>query len=253
LKPGHRLARTGDRALPRQILDANGEVVLGLCTKCGAAEAELDQRECGRLIAFEGGEATGKSTQARLLEDALRSSGTPVVRTREPGGSEGGEEIRRLIVEGATDRWEVEAEAMLFMAARADHLARTIRPAFRQGMWVITDRFVMSSYAYQGACRGFGVDELKRMHDIAFGDVSPDLTIVLDLDHRIGKMRLDARDAAANHSRFERFGPWFHQRLRQVYLELVATDSSCVVVDANYPPEVVARRVREVVVGRFGK
>ena len=144
----------------------------------------------GRFISLEGGEGVGKSTQLRALATALRGRGLTVVETREPGGSEGAESIRRLLLEERD--WPIEAEALLFAAARADHVERTIRPALDRGDWVISDRFVDSSFAYQGGAGGLGIERVRDLHQFATGGFFPDRTLVLALAE--GKERAAARD-----------------------------------------------------------
>src|SRR5271170_1714649 len=135
----------------------------------------------GRLITFEGGEGTGKSTQTSLLVAALGRAGILAERTREPGGSPGAEDIRRLLLEGHRERWDAACEAMLLYAARRDHVARLIEPALNAGTWMIADRFSDSTFAYQGYGRGLPLDDLSALHRFALGDFAPDLTLILDL------------------------------------------------------------------------
>jgi dTMP kinase len=134
----------------------------------------------GRFIAFEGGEGAGKSTQARLLAEALRERGLEAVLTREPGGTPGGEAIRELLLDPTGPGWEPEAEALLFAAARADHVARVIRPARVRGAWVICDRFIDSTRAYQGGGGGLDDEAILALHRIGSGGLLPDLTILLE-------------------------------------------------------------------------
>ncbi|ANY20654.1 Thymidylate kinase [Tsuneonella dongtanensis] len=148
----------------------------------------------GRFIAFEGGEGCGKSTQARLLADALRARGLSVDLTREPGGTPGAEAIRDLLLDPPGEGWGPEAEALLFAAARADHVARLIRPAIAQGRWVISDRFVDSSRAYQGGAGGVGDDAVQALHAIGSRGLRPDLTILLTVDPETALARTRARD-----------------------------------------------------------
>lgn len=150
----------------------------------------------GRFITLEGGEGVGKSTQARALAAALRARGHDVIETREPGGSPGAEAIRNLLLEGAGDRWSARAEALLFAAARADHVERTIRPALERGAWVVCDRFLDSSLAYQGGAGGVGPDAIRRLHAIGSEDLLPDRTLLLTLPETETMERLAERDAA---------------------------------------------------------
>jgi dTMP kinase len=149
----------------------------------------------GRFISLEGGEGAGKSTQLRRLAEALRKRGLEVVETREPGGSEGAEMIRRLLLEGPEERWTPEAEALLFAAARADHVARTIRPALERGAWLLSDRFLDSSLAYQGGALGLGIDAIRALHRFGSHDFLPDRTLLLELRPDAVAERLDIRDS----------------------------------------------------------
>ena len=194
------------------------------------------------FISFEGIDGCGKSTQARLLADALRSDGRKVVLTREPGGSPGAEEIRRLLVEGAGERWSAETECLLFTAARRDHLERTLRPALDAGNTVITDRFADSTRVYQGATRGDLRGLVDRMHDLAIG-VEPDLTFVIDLDPATALGRGNARGGAED--RFESLGLDFQKRLAEGFRALVREFPSRVrLIDGSGSADDVAARIR---------
>ena len=194
------------------------------------------------FISFEGIDGCGKSTQARLLADALRAEGRDVILTREPGGSPGAEEIRRLLVRGAGDRWSGETEALLFTAARRDHLERVIRPALARGATVITDRFADSTRVYQGAARGELRDLVDRLHDLAIG-IDPDRTFVIDIDPGLGLSRGAARGGAED--RFESLGLPFQQRLAQGFRDLAAAQPDRVrLIDGSGSPDQVAARVR---------
>lgn len=154
--------------------------------------------ELGRFIAFEGGEGVGKSTQARLLAEALAARGVRCRLTREPGGSEGAEAIRALLLSPPGAGWGAEAEALLFAAARADHVARLIRPALAAGEWVICDRFVDSSRAYQGAAGELGDAAVRQLHEIGSGGLLPDLAIILAATSQRVSERLLSRDGFAS-------------------------------------------------------
>ena len=178
----------------------------------------------GRFIALEGGEGVGKSTQVRALAAALRARGHDVVETREPGGSEGAEAIRRLLLEGAADRWTPGAEALLFAAARADHVARTIRPALDAGRWVLTDRFLDSSLAYQGSAEGVSVDQLLALHAIGSGGLLPDRTLLLTLPADEAMRRAEARDRGGA----DRIGgrdAAFHARVAAAFASLASAEA----------------------------
>ncbi len=148
----------------------------------------------GRFIAFEGGEGAGKSTQSRLLAEALRARGIEVVLTREPGGTPGAEAIRSLLLNPPGEGWGAQAEALLFAAARADHVARAIRPAIEAGTWVISDRFVDSSRAYQGGGGGLSDDDVLALHRVGSGGLLPDLTILIEVAPAAAAERLARRD-----------------------------------------------------------
>jgi dTMP kinase len=152
----------------------------------------------GRFIAFEGGEGAGKSTQALLLAQALRARGIEVLLTREPGGTPGAEAIRRLLLDPPGAGWGPEAEALLFAAARADHVARAIRPALDAGCWVVSDRFLDSSRAYQGGGGGLADEDVLALHRIGSGGLSPDLTVLIEIAPEDAAARLARRDGGAS-------------------------------------------------------
>ena len=150
----------------------------------------------GKFIALEGGEGAGKSTQARLLADALRLRRREVVVTREPGGTAGAEAIRALLLANEGDGWGARAEALLFAAARSDHVEKLIAPALQAGKWVICDRFVDSSRAYQGGAGGLGDDDVMTLHRIGSGGLLPDLTVLIEVSPQEAALRLGRRDSA---------------------------------------------------------
>src|SRR5271166_1900637 len=196
----------------------------------------------GRFITVEGGEGAGKSTQVGLLAAALERAGVPVLATREPGGSPGGEAIRRLLLEGEGERWEALSEALLLVAARHDHVTRLIAPALAQGTWVIADRFADSTLAYQGYGKGLALADLAALHRLALGAFGPDLTLILDLPVEAGLARVSARPGAAD--RFERLDRDFHERLRQGFRRIAADEPGrCVLIDASPEPQAVHRTV----------
>ena len=196
----------------------------------------------GRFITFEGGEGAGKSTQVRRLCDRLEAAGLTVVRTREPGGSPGAEEIRGLLVSGAADRWSPAAETLLLYAARADHLERVIRPALLRGEWVVSDRFADSTRAYQGAGGGASPSLVASLEREVVGLDSPHLTLILDLPVEEGMRRVTGRGEAQ--TRFEARGADFHERLRQAFLEIAAVETErCVVIDAAAGPDDVSASI----------
>lgn len=183
------------------------------------------------FITFEGIDGSGKSTQARLLAETLRTEGHPVLLTREPGGSPGAEEIRRLVLEGDPDRWSAETEILLFTAARRDHLERTIEPALGRGEVVISDRFADSTRMYQGLSRGDLRATVDKLHAMMIGR-EPDLTFIIDMDPVMGLARAKGRKGAEE--RFEDFGADLQERMRVGFLALAREfPVRCHVVDGN--------------------
>jgi dTMP kinase len=206
----------------------------------------------GRFITFEGGEGTGKSTQADVLAQRLRGFLIKVVQTREPGGSTGAEVIRHVILSGAAKPFGPEAEAILFAAARADHLRNTIVPALARGNWVICDRYIDSTRAYQGALGNVDPRLILALERLTVGDVLPDLTFILDIDPREGLARAAARRGDEAADRFEDEKLEFHVRLRDAYRKIAADNSKrCVIVDAGGTKEQVARAIWAEVDRRF--
>lgn len=186
----------------------------------------------GKFITLEGGEGAGKSTQAALLAERLRAIGIDVEVTREPGGTPGAEAIRELFVIGAVDRWSATTEALLINAARADHVARRIRPALDEGRWVICDRFINSTLAYQGAGKGADQAELRHLHRLATGDLWPNLTLILALPITDGLARAARRPTGA--ARFESHNRKFHQRVAQGFDSIAVADPHrCKLIDAR--------------------
>ena len=197
----------------------------------------------GRFISLEGGEGAGKSTQLKALAGALRGRGLEVVETREPGGSPGAESIRKLLLEGGDDRWTPEAEALLFAAARADHVAKTIRPAVERGAWVISDRFLDSSLAYQGGAGGVGVETVRALHDVGSRGFLPDRTLLLELPPEAVAERLRVRDAGGS-DRIGSRGGGFHERVAQAFAQLAEEEPERFRrVDAGGPAKAVTARL----------
>lgn len=206
----------------------------------------------GRLITFEGGEGTGKSTHAALLADRLKSLGIAVVRTREPGGSPGAEAIRHVLLSGAAKPLGPEAEAILFAAARDDHVHSTIEPALERGAWVICDRFIDSTRVYQGT---LGHVDLKLIHALeraTIGDIMPDVTFVLDVPADVGLARAQKRRGENATDRFEAELLAFHELLREAYRQIVPVEPQrCVLIDATLPKAEVAERIWQAVNDRL--
>ena len=193
----------------------------------------------GRFISLEGGEGVGKSTQLRALASLLRECGLEVIETREPGGSAGAESIRRLLLE--EQDWPIEAEALLFAAARADHVDKTIRPALDRGDWVLSDRFVDSSLAYQGVAGGLGIERVRELHAFATGNFLPDRTLILTLPE--GMVRARARDGNAG-DRIGGRGDDFHDKVAAAFKTIAAEEPSRVkLVDASGSESDVTKRL----------
>ncbi|WP_310468308.1 dTMP kinase [Sphingomonas sp.] len=195
----------------------------------------------GKFISLEGGEGVGKSTQVKALAAALRQRGIALVETREPGGSDGAEKIRELLLTGDDGRWSARAEALLFAAARADHAEKTIRPAIEAGTWVLCDRFVDSSLAYQGGALDLGIAEVRAVNQFAIGELFPDRTLVLALAE--GGARARARDNEDS----DRIGgrpAGYHQRVDLAFRQIAAEEPGRVrIVDASGSPDEVTRRL----------
>jgi dTMP kinase len=206
-----------------------------------------------RFITLEGGEGAGKSTHLRRLGEAMRAAGETVVLTREPGGSQGAEQIRTLLVGGAVNRWEPMTEALLHYAARRDHVERTIRPALDAGSWVLCDRFSDSTMAYQGYGQGLARDWIESLHRVVLGEFNPALTLILDLPVEQGLVRARDRSGAAGEDRYERMGLGFHERLRAGFLDIAVREPArCVIVDATRSVEEVSAAIRAAVRERLG-
>jgi len=195
----------------------------------------------GRFVTLEGGEGVGKSTQVKALAAALRARGLDVVETREPGGSPGAESIRELLLDGSDDGWGPEAEALLFAAARADHVDKIIRPALQAGRWVLCDRFVDSSLAYQGGAGGLGLEAVRWINGFGIGEWFPDRTLVLILN--AGTERALARDGARS-DRIGRRPVAYHEAVEAAFRAIAAEEPDRVrLVDASGSPEQVTSRL----------
>lgn len=199
----------------------------------------------GRFITLEGGEGVGKSTQVKALADVLRGRGLHIVVTREPGGSDGAERIRELLLSGSEERWGAQAEALLFAAARADHVAKTIRPALERGAWVLSDRFVDSSLAYQGGAGGLGIEALRSINAFGIAEDFPDRTLVLTLAE--GGERARARDVDGS----DRIGGRpddYHRKVAAAFHIIAAEEPERVkLIDASGSPEQVTQRLLDAI------
>ncbi|WP_428540289.1 dTMP kinase [Profundibacter sp.] len=201
----------------------------------------------GLFITFEGIDGSGKSSQARLLADHLETAGHDCVLTREPGGSEGAEEIRRLLVEGDPDRWSAETEILLFTAARRDHLEKTIEPALAAGKTVVSDRFADSTRVYQGAARADLRGVVDQLHSLMIGR-EPDLTFIIDMDPETALTRGLARQSGED--RFEDLGLGLQQKLRAGFLALAQDfPARCHVIDGNRGIEMIAAEIAKIADG----
>jgi dTMP kinase len=206
----------------------------------------------GRFITFEGGEGTGKSTQSALLAERLKALGIHVQLTREPGGSVGAEIMRHVLLSGAAKPLGPDAEALLFAAARNDHLDMLIRPTLTRGGWVICDRFADSTRVYQGILGKVDPRTIRALERIVVGETRPDLTFVLDLPAEEGLSRAAARRGAGSADRFEGETLEFHRKLREAFLVLARKEPErCVVIDATRPKEAVAEDIWRVVSERL--
>jgi dTMP kinase len=208
----------------------------------------------GRFITFEGGEGVGKSTQLKRLAEHLRACGIEAVTTREPGGSPKAEILRRILLSGRIAPLGPLAEAALFAAARIDHVEQLIAPALARGAWVLCDRFVDSTRAYQGARGGVGAPALALLEKAAVGELKPDLTVIIDLSPEEGLARAAVRRQAAGErpDRFEAEDDGFHEGLRRAFLDIAEQEPErCCVVNGALPADEVARAIRQLVDARY--
>ena len=208
------------------------------------------QPNSAELIVLEGVDGAGKGVQSRMLLSAMKAAGLDVILTREPGGSPGAEEIRRLIVEGEPNRWDDMTELLLIYAARRSHVMDTIKPALKQGTWIISDRFADSSRAFQGVAGNLGIDVVDRIHEEALGDFNPELTLILDLDPEISLSRADARGGAED--RFEQKGIEYQARVREGFRQLAEmTPQSRKLIDASGTMDEVSQKVLDCINAHF--
>ena len=206
----------------------------------------------GKFITFEGCEGTGKSTQVAMLALRLESNGLGVQLTREPGGSPGAEIIRHVLLSGAAKPLGADVEAMLFAAARDDHVRCTIIPALRSGKWVVCDRFADSTRVYQGILGQVDHKLINVLERVSVGELSPDLTVILDLPVQVGLERAKLRRGNEQADRFEGEGAEFHEKLRDAYLAIAAREPDrCVVIDASASKEAVADAIWQAVQSRL--
>ena len=207
-------------------------------------------KELGKFITFEGGEGAGKSTQIKLLSKFLKTEGLTTVLTREPGGSSGGEDIRRLLVTGAIDRWDPMAETLLHMAARRSHLVGLIEPALQEGKWVLCDRFADSTEAYQGYGQGLNLGFISELRRNILGKIEPELTFLLDISVDEGLTRATAR---GNIARYEQMDRSIHEKIRLGVLKIASENKRrIVVIDASQSITAIEAEIRQKTVQRFG-
>jgi dTMP kinase len=212
----------------------------------------LESEMRGRLITFEGGEGTGKSTHSKLLAERLKSLGIAVVRTREPGGSPGAEAIRHVLLSGAAKPLGPAAEAILFAAARDDHVRETIEPALARGAWVICDRFIDSTRVYQGALGHVDPAFIRALERATIGELMPDLTAILDAPAEEGLARAKKRRGGDDVDRFEMEELAFHEGLREAYrLIAMMEPSRCVIIDSTELKQKVAELIWKAVNDRL--
>jgi dTMP kinase len=205
----------------------------------------------GRFITFEGGEGVGKSTQSNYLLELLKQDfEIDAILTREPGGSDGADQIRQLLVTGAEDRWDPLSETLLLFAARRDHVNRTIVPALKAGIWVISDRFYDSTLAYQGYGHGIDLEFLKNLNEHVSGKLEPDLTFILDAPSDMGIIR--ALDRGGTEDRYERFIGDFHDRAKKGFEKIAASHPRrCHLIDATKPMDTTRREISNLLVQHF--
>ncbi|MDX1975145.1 MAG: dTMP kinase [Rickettsiales bacterium] len=203
------------------------------------------------FITFEGGEGSGKSTQLKLLHEALQRQGLSPVITREPGGSPGAEVIRKLLVSGEVDSWDADTETLLFFAARLDHVQRLIKPALQAGKTVLCDRFTDSTQVYQGVGKGLSEAFVHMIHHLTLGNFAPDLTFILDIDPTVGLKRAVSR--SGDETRFESMSLDFHRKIRAGFLAIAQREPArCQVIDASQSVEAIHQEILTRVMQKIG-
>ncbi len=208
----------------------------------------MNKAKDGIFISFEGGEGSGKSTQITLLADYLKALKIPTLITREPGGSDGAEDIRKLLVQSGSHHWQPMTEVLLLYAARFEHVQTMIKPALQKGIWVLCDRFSDSTFAYQGAGHKLDFAQIMAIHHQVLGNFFPDLTLLLDIDPKIGLGRANAREQQKNitEDKYEQLDMAFHHALRQGYLQLAKQYSDRItIIDANQSEQMLARDIQQ--------
>ena len=210
-----------------------------------------------RFITFEGGEGAGKTTQVKRLSKLLDVHGIQHLVTREPGGSQGAEEIRNLLVDGLPSRWDAETETLLHYAARRDHLITTIEPALEKGYWVLSDRYVDSTFAYQGYGHGVPLETLKKLYTFVNNKLEPDVTFILELPVADGLARAGTRTKELGElldqgNRYEKMEFEFHERLRTGFIEIARSEPHrCVVIDGSQTPDMVFNQIEKIISARY--
>lgn len=204
----------------------------------------------GRFITFEGGEGSGKSTQVKLLAKAIEQAGLSCLTTREPGGTASAERIRELLVTGDADTWHPHSETLLFYAARLEHMEKLVKPALAEEKIILCDRFTDSTRVYQGVGKQVADAFINPLHQLTMQDFSPDLTIILDIAPEAGLKRAAGRGDDEN--RFESMALEFHQKVRQGFMDIAASEPKrCAVIDAEQPPETVHTAIKQLLAQRL--
>ncbi len=210
----------------------------------------MSKANSGKFISFEGGEGSGKTTQIMLLADYLTALGHQVLTTREPGGSQGAEDIRNLLVQAQSHKWQPMTEVLLLYAARFEHVQTVIKPALEKGIWVLCDRFSDSTFAYQGAGYGLKLEQIKAIHHHVLGDFFPDLTLLLDIDPNIGLQRANIREREKSlmEDKYEQLDIQFHHALRQGYLQLAQLSPERIkIINADQTAQMLAKNIQQLV------